>query len=151
MKNNITLTIAYGFILFLISCQKSQDINLPILEDRTFSIESFTCTDSNRFFDWQCSFNQNYIQKDISSPDKRNFTFKFSSDNFNKDSYGFRVQIFVNNIIRFRRSTREFPFETPLFIPEGSIISVKTFVEKYNSANEDISGQVNCKIIGEMQ
>ena len=93
-------------------------------------------------------YNQNYIQKDISTALEKNFTFYFYSDNFNRENFGFRVLIFVNNILRFRRSTRDFPFETSLVIPEGATVSVKTYFEQYANGNDIIeqSGIVNCKV-----
>lgn len=144
---NITFTFAtLCFIAFLVSCQKTTLDNTPILEDRAYSIEKITCDNNNRFFDWVCSFNQNYIQKDITTEKERNFTFSYRSDNFNTTGYGFRTIVFVNNAIRYRASTRTFPFETTLKIPAGSVVSVKTYFEQFSSANGDDSGKVNCRV-----
>ncbi len=145
MKNNIYL-ILFLNLLFFTNCQKKQDNYTPILLDRAYTIEKLTCDANNRFFDWKCSFNENYIQKDITFPREKNCIFSFQSDNFNTSGYGFRVIVFVDGIIRYRTTTRTFPFETPLKIPAGSVVSVKTYFEQYASANGEISGNVNCRV-----
>ena len=149
MKNKIYFILALSYLIVFSACEKSNnDIHLPIFEDRIYTIEKIICNEKNRFFNWQCSINQNYIQKDISTALEKNFSFYFYSDNFNRNNFGFRVLIFVNNALRFRRSTRDFPFETTFVIPEGGIVSVKTYFEQYNNGNTIIEslGTVNCKV-----
>ncbi len=148
MKNSNYTSLTFVLLLFVLGCQKGHiDLNTSsILEDRNYTIEKITCDANNRFFDWRCNFYENYLQKDITCGIEKNYIFKFDSDNFNRDAYGFRVNIFVNNIIRFRRFTRDFPFETNLLVPAGNIVSVKTYFEKLPSINEEQSGNVNCKV-----
>lgn len=146
MKNKIYLLLSTCLLVLSIACQKQALDNTPILEDRAYTIEKITCDDNNRFFDWWCSINQNYIQKDIKTAVERNFTFSYRSDNFNTTGYGFRTLVFINGIIRYRASTRTFPFESTLKIPAGSIVSVQTYFEKFANANGDESGIVNCKV-----
>lgn len=148
MSNKTYFLFSLSYLLFFVSCEKKRDNYLPIMEDRVFTIENIICDENNRNFSWQCSFSQNYIQKDIKTKAEKNFTFKFSSDNFNRVNYGFRVNVYVNNVIRFRRSTRDFPFETSLVIPESATVSIKTSFEQYANINANIedSGTVNCKV-----
>ena len=149
MNNKIYFILAVTCFLFSTSCEKkNRDYHLPIMEDRVYTIEKIICDEKNRYFSWQCSFSQNYIQKDIKTNSEKTFTFNFKSDNFNRDYYGFRVNIYINNIFRFRRSTRDFPFETSLVIPEGATVNVKTFFEQYANINTNLedSGTVNCKV-----
>ena len=145
--NHKTYLILALFCILLASCEKKRDNYLPIMEDRVYSIEKIICNDKNRYFSWQCSYYQNYIQKDIYTASEKKFTFYFDSDNFNRNNYGFRVLIFVNNGIRFRRTTRDFPFETSLVIPEGATVNIQTYFEQYVNGNDIIepSGKVNCK------
>ena len=149
MKNNISTFIALGLIFLSLSCKKQPLDQTPVLENRDFAIEKIVCDDTNRYFDWWCSFDQNYIQKNISTATEKNFTFSYRSDNFAPTGFGFRTLIFVNGIIRFRTTTRTFPFETTLKIPEKGIVYVQTYIEKYASATTDESGVVNCKVLCE--
>ena len=149
MKSTLTLLVIIFYVFAISGCDSKKDYVSPsILEDRAFSIEKMLCDDKNKYFNWRCSFNENYLQKDITTPHENTFLFQFNSDNFNRTNYGFRVLIFINNIIKFRRTTRDFPLETTLFIPKGAVIVVKTYVERYPNVNNEnpLSGNVNCKV-----
>lgn len=149
MKTLLAICLGFLTTLGLEGCDsKKNDVSPDIMEDRAYSIEKLLCDEKNKYFSWRCSFSENYLQKDITTPGENSFLFQFNSDNFNRTNYGFRAMVFVNNVIRFRRSTRDFPFETTLNIPKGSVIVVKTYVERYSQKNTDnsFSGNVNCKV-----
>jgi hypothetical protein len=96
MKNTLTLWVVFLSALIMYGCDARQDDVSPnILEDRAFNIEKMLCDDKNKYFNWRCSFNENYIQKDITTPGENTFLFQFNSDNFNRTNYGFRVLIFI--------------------------------------------------------
>jgi hypothetical protein len=141
------------FFLFIalsfFSCDEKQKDNVtPSTDDKTYTIEKFTCNEKDRYFSWRCSYTENYLQKNITNVSDATYLLQFSSDNFSPTGFGFRVTVFVNNIIRFRRLTREFPFETTLIAPQGSLLTVRTYVETYDflgNATEQ-SGNVNCKV-----
>jgi hypothetical protein len=144
MKNKLNLY--FCFALSFLSCDKENSSFTPATSEEIYSIEKLSCTEQERFFNWRCSFTENYTQKNINNVKQANFSFQFSSDNFNPNGYGFRVTVFVNNILRFRRATREFPFETTLQIPVGSVVIVRTFVESIGNLGNDQSGNVMCKV-----
>jgi hypothetical protein len=144
MKNRLILIICFAFSI--ISCDKETPSFTPITTENIYSIEKLSCNEQERFFNWRCSFSENYIQKNINNVKEANFRFQFSSDNFNPSGYGFRVTVFVNNILRFRRATREFPFETTLQVPVGSVVMVRTFVETLGNLGNEQSGNIMCKV-----
>jgi hypothetical protein len=143
------LILYFCFALLSLSCEKETSTNVPVKVEETYSIEKLSCTEQDRFFNWRCSITENFIQKNINNVKEANFKFQFSSDNFNPNGYGFRVTVFVNNILRFRRATREFPFESTLKVPIGSVVMVRTFVESVGDLGNGLSGNVMCKVLCE--
>jgi hypothetical protein len=147
MKNKIFLLLTFALLLLNMSCRKGHiDLNnTTVLESRNYIVEKITSDANNRFFDWRCSFYENYLQKDITCDQDKTYFFKFDSDNFNREGFAFHVNVLINNVTRFRRTTRDFPFESSLIVPAKAVVSIQTYFEKLPSLNEEDSGSVKCK------
>jgi hypothetical protein len=125
--------ICFLFVIISLSasCRKADvtfSDNLTV-ETTQFSIEKLTC-DFNSSVQWTIDKSSNYLQKNIATKEAGNLRFVITANEFCSGPYAFRIIVFVNNKITFRRTIVEFPFENTIAIPENSTTSVQTYVER---------------------
>jgi hypothetical protein len=148
MKTKLYMLALVILSLFASACKKAPLATADILKDREFSIEKYA-SDKTPNLGWRCSNTENFLQKDITAIGDRTLNINVFSDEFKSKFYGFRIVVYVNEIIKARRYTGIFPFDlTPLKIPAGATVKVQTYVEKLSAdyIENDPSGNVSIKL-----